>query len=150
MTEEIDTLLSFMDKEIETIQDTVSDIIDIANLPGNTVQVRDLLIRASDIIKNGAITCKIDSFKIKTLIKNPSRKDDVPSSSEVQMTDENFEDSQKTMEETLSFRPNSGKTIFIEKQILIHIPVQQAYVENQTSLMRELYNLSGTDFVTPR
>lgn len=148
MGEEVDKLLSLNDKEIETIKDTVSDIIDIANLPGNTVQVRDLLLRSCQIIEMSIINCEADNFKIRTLIKNETN---IPSSSEEQMVDQTFEDSQKTTEETLSFRPHSEKTIFKdkmifkEKEMLIDIPVLQTYIEEQTSNMKDLYNLSGTD-----
>ncbi|KAJ9545306.1 hypothetical protein OSB04_025013 [Centaurea solstitialis] len=76
----------------------------------------------------------------------------VSSSSEEQMFDQSLEeDSQKTTEDPLSFRPHSEKTIskgslsFKEKKILLDIPIQQSYVETQTSNMRDLYNLSRTD-----
>lgn len=152
MIEEVNNLLSLMDQEIETIKDTVSDILDIANLPGNNLQVQDLLVRAIHIIKNGIDHYKSDSLKIKALLKDESDKINVSSSSEEQMFDQSLEeDSQKATEESLSFRPHSEKTIskenlsFKEKKILLDIPILQSYVETQTSNMRDLYNLSRTD-----
>ncbi|GJS24613.1 hypothetical protein Tco_0453245 [Tanacetum coccineum] len=95
---------------------------------------------------------KADSSIIKTLITEEMEKIDTGSSSKIdvslspkeRMT--NQSESSNKNEEPFSFRPHSEKTILKEKKITCDIPIPQTFAAQQMVIMKELYNLSGTDY----
>ncbi|GKA42901.1 hypothetical protein Tco_0735561 [Tanacetum coccineum] len=73
-----------------------------------------------------------------------SSKIDISLSLKERMTDQT--ESSNKNEESFSFRPHSEKTILKEKKIMCDIPIPQTFPAQQMVIMKELYNLSGTDY----
>ncbi|GJZ20660.1 hypothetical protein Tco_0557250 [Tanacetum coccineum] len=152
IVQEIDKLLPRMAKQIETINDILSDIIDIANLQENSKQVKVLLITSCIWIRTRIGNYKVDSSFIKALIKEEMEKMDTGSSSKIDISlshEERMIDQTEISnknEESFSFRPHSEKTILKEKKIMCDIPIPQTFAAQQTVIMKELHNLSGTNY----
>ncbi|GJY83581.1 WD repeat-containing protein PCN-like protein isoform X1 [Tanacetum coccineum] len=148
IVQEIDKLLPRITEQIETINDILSDIIDIANLQENSKQVKDLLITSCMLIKTRIGNYKADSSFIKALIKEEMEKMDTGSSSKIDislsreeiMTDQT--ESSNKNEDSFSFRPHSEKTILKEKKIMCDIPFPQTFAAQQMLGKADSFSIS--------
>ncbi|KAL5830519.1 hypothetical protein ACOSQ3_019987 [Xanthoceras sorbifolium] len=144
---EILSHLKDMEQEVLSIRENISDLIDIAKLPGNAKEVADILLTESQMIERRVGRYELLNNRVIQLFE----KIDVRQKASQSSTDtskkensDNITESSSSSSMDIELRPQKDKG----KRVQFNIPkvtdISDPAIE-QIMIMRRLYSLSNTD-----
>ncbi|KAL5760697.1 hypothetical protein ACOSQ2_019535 [Xanthoceras sorbifolium] len=145
---EIINQLKDMEQEVLSIRENISDLIDIAKLPGNAKEVADILLSESQMIERHIGKYELLNNRVFQLFeKIEVRQKASPSTTETstkQETTDKVTDSSSSSSMDVELRPQKDKG----KRVQLNIPKVTDLIEpvmEQLTIMKRLYSLSNTD-----
>ncbi|KAL5732669.1 hypothetical protein ACOSQ2_032361 [Xanthoceras sorbifolium] len=145
---EIINQLKDMEHEVLSIRENISDLIDIAKLPGNAKEVADILFSESQMIEKHVGRYELLNNKVFQLFeKIELRQKASPSTTETSTkkeTTDKVTDSSSSSSMDVELRPQKDKG----KRVQLPIPNVTDLIEpvmQQLTIMKMLYSLSNTD-----
>ncbi|KAL5755173.1 hypothetical protein ACOSP7_023393 [Xanthoceras sorbifolium] len=147
--EQIKIDLKDMEQEILSIRENISDLIDIANLPGNSKEVADILLTESQMIEKRIGRYELLNNRVKRLFEEIEKKDVQIPQTPIDRSSKEREDkstgssSASSMEIELRPQKDKGKRVQVN---LPKIPDMTDPVMDQLSIMKVLYSLSNKDY----